>query len=171
MNFIWSGVFWGVVLVLLGFSVILKSVLNIDIPVIKIVFALILIYLGIRLLAGPSLKNKGLFFFDRSKIKVNIEKDEYNVIFGSGEIDLRDLAELKHNSKREINIIFGSGRVILPENIPVEIKTDTVFGESKFPDGKTDFFGEYHYSKNSELEGNVLLLEINVVFGSIRVEN
>jgi predicted membrane protein len=171
MNFIWSGLFWGIILVLLGFSVILKSVLNIDIPIFKIVFALILIYLGIKLLTVSSVKNRGLFFFDSTKTSVDVEKDEYNIIFGSGVIDLREVVELQKKTSREINIIFGAGTIILPENTPVKIKTDTVFGGSRFPDGKTDFFGEYKYRHNSGTEEETLYLEINVIFGSLTVED
>jgi hypothetical protein len=45
-----SGVFWGSVLILLGLSVIIEHVFHINIPVFKMVFACLLIYLGIRLL-------------------------------------------------------------------------------------------------------------------------
>ncbi len=170
MNFIWSGLFWGIILVLLGLSVILKSLLNIDIPVFKIVFAVILIYLGIRILTGSSLKTKNTIIFNRTRLSSQTDKDEVNIIFGSGLVDLRDLVDLKENTNREINIIFGSGRVILPENTSLLIKSDTVFGESRFPDGKTDFFGEYKYKNKFEEDGPTLFLEINVVFGSLVVE-
>ncbi|MFC1887332.1 hypothetical protein ACFLYK_00830 [Candidatus Cloacimonadota bacterium] len=171
VNFIWSGLFWGIILVLFGLSVILKSVLNIDIPIFKIVFALILIYLGIKMLTGPSHKSKDTVIFDKGRININLAKDEYNVVFGSGIIDLRDLKDLPKNMSKEINIVFGSGRIYLPENIPVKLKVDTVFGESRLPDGKTEFFGEYRYQKGENFTDDTLFLEINVVFGSVVVED
>ena len=43
MGFLFSGVFWGGVLVLLGISIIIKVVFHIDIPVFRVVVALVLI--------------------------------------------------------------------------------------------------------------------------------
>jgi len=171
MNFIWSGLFWGVILVLFGLSVILKSLLKIDIPIFKIVFAFILIYFGVRMLLGTSGKSKDTVIFNRAKMGVSAKSDEYNVIFGSGEIDLRNIEDLKGDLNKEVNIIFGSGRLYLPKDIPVVVKVETVFGESKLPDGKTDFFGDYLYKNNGTSDGkDALYLEVNVVFGSIVIE-
>jgi hypothetical protein len=171
MNFIWSGLFWGIILVLFGFSVILKSILNIDIPIFKIVFALILIYLGVKILTGTSQKGKNILIFNRSGFQKNVSNNEYNVIFSSGEIDLRDIEDIQGNVSKEVNIVFGSGRLYLPKNIPVVVKVETVFGESRLPDGKTDFFGEYNYKRGGGPGENTLFLEVNVVFGSLLVED
>ena len=95
MNFIWSGLFWGVLLVLIGISVIVKTVLKIDVPIFKIVFALVLIYFGLKLLFGTSHKTKDTIIFNNSKMTISAKSDEYNVIFGSGEIDLRNIDDLE----------------------------------------------------------------------------
>jgi predicted membrane protein len=171
MNFIWSGLFWGVILVLFGLSIILRHTLNIDIPIFKIVFAIILIYFGVKLLIGTSNKNKDTIIFNKTRINATSKNDEYNIIFGSGEIDLQNIETLQSNMNKEINVVFGSGRLYLPKNVPVVVKVETVFGESKLPDGKTDFFGDYIYRNNADpVNENVLYLEVNVIFGSIVIE-
>jgi len=172
MNFIWSGLFWGVILVLFGVSVILKSVLKIDIPIFKIVFAFFLIYFGVKLLLGTSAKNKDTVFFNKFKMEANSSKDEYNVIFGSGGIDLREITPQEGKINKEINIVFGSGSIYLPSDVPVVVKIETVFGESRYPDGKTVFFGDHLYQNNVQSDSNIaIFLEVNVVFGSVEIIN
>mgnify|MGYP003990967287 FL=1 len=52
MPFLFSGLFWGVMLVLFGASMILRAVFNLDIPIFRIIFALVIIYFGVKLLLG-----------------------------------------------------------------------------------------------------------------------
>ena len=48
MCFLFGGVFWGIVLVLLGLSIIVRIVFNIHFPFFRILFALIIIYFGLK---------------------------------------------------------------------------------------------------------------------------
>ncbi len=48
MGFLFSDIFWGIVLILTGVSIILQLVFKINIPVFPIVIAFLLIYAGIR---------------------------------------------------------------------------------------------------------------------------
>ena len=57
MEFLASGVFWGSVIILFGVSIILNAVFGISIPVFRVVLALILIYFGIKILAGGAFHN------------------------------------------------------------------------------------------------------------------
>ncbi len=45
-------IFRGLFLIIIGFALIIKYVFDLDIPVVKIVIALFLIFLGIKLLVG-----------------------------------------------------------------------------------------------------------------------
>jgi len=123
------------------------------------------------MLLGTSNRSKDTVIFNKSRMHVSAKSDEYNVIFGSGEIDLRNIEELNGKLSKEVNIIFGSGRIYLPKDIPVIVKVETIFGESKLPDGKTDFFGDYLYkNEGATNSSDALYLEVNVVFGSVVIE-
>lgn len=72
MNFLSSGLFWGLILVLLGLSVILKSVFHINIPLIKILLAILLIYWGITLLIGKtSHSSDDMIMFKNTKVNLD----------------------------------------------------------------------------------------------------
>jgi len=49
MGFLFSGVFWGVVVVVLGLLLILKA-MGVNIPVGKIIFGILFIYIGISMI-------------------------------------------------------------------------------------------------------------------------
>jgi len=107
MNFLISGVFWGAMLVLLGISMIIKTVFKIDIPILRLIFALIIIYWGVKLLFGTSMKksDENNVIFDNARITQVEDGGEYNVIFGKSVIDLSDIELADKNSEVEINII------------------------------------------------------------------
>ena len=171
MGFFFSSLFWGIILVVLGITVILKAVLKIDIPVIKILFAIILIYWGLKLLIGyETRKSESTIIFNKASIKTSPSGGEYNVIFGNGEIDFRDL-DLKDNKVSvEVNVIFSSGDLILDVDLPVKIKASTVFGEIKLPKGNAGFLGDsVYYSDNFQENEHYLYLEITTVFGNARI--
>lgn len=172
-GFLFSQVFWGVVLILFGISAILRS-FNINIPFFRILIAFIFIYLGVTLLMGGSVFNVG----DESTAvfrNVNISgehlvNDEYSIIFGSGEIDLRDLKADEFNDL-EINVIFGSGTIIIDRDQLIEIKVSSAFGSAQMPDGNSVSFGENVYRTPDLERGDRpnLRLTGSVVFGEMKV--
>lgn len=56
MKYLKKGTFWGIILILLGISIILKGAFNIYLPVIRILFGCILIYWGGELLGEAAKK-------------------------------------------------------------------------------------------------------------------
>ena len=169
MNFLISGVFWGAMLVLLGTSMIIKTVFKIDIPIFRLIFALIIIYWGVKLLFGTSLKksDENNVIFDNARITQVEDGGEYNVIFGKSVIDLSDIELTEKSSEVEINIIFGSGEIYLNPEIPVKILSSAVFAEGKLPKGSVNFFGDHVYKSPTYEEGEKFLkIELNTIFGS-----
>lgn len=168
--------FWGLFLILVGFALIIKYVFNLDIPVMRIAVALFLIMVGIRLL----MKNRDFFWDKHDKNDVifreasfdgkDMNDKEYNVIFGSSVIDLRDLDSTDLPKTLKINTIFGSSIVKLNKNLPVKLVGDAVFAGAKLPDGNTTAFGEVTYNSPSlEPDVDKLTLQADVVFGSLQV--
>jgi predicted membrane protein len=169
MNFLFGGFFWGGLLVLIGLSMILKTVFKIDIPVFRLVFAVIIIYWGIKLLFGTSFtrKSETNVIFNDTKIEQVVSGKEYNVIFGRSSIDLRDIEMIEGKSKVKINVVFGHSEIYINPDMPMKIIISTVFAESKLPRGHVSFFGDHVYKSPAFVEGeDYLKVELDVVFGN-----
>lgn len=156
MNLFSWNFFWGVLLILWGLSLILRS-FNIVWPLAKIFIAIMIIIFGIRLLLG----NRSCIFSSKthkhqsySGIKVDSGGD-YNIVFASGTIDLTNLRP--DSRDLEINVIFGSAEVILPSNINFDIDATAVFGKNLVPKG---------INRNANAIRSIHI-ESNAVFGQI----
>ncbi len=175
IGFLFTQTFWGVLLILFGISAILRS-FNVNIPFFRIFIALLFIYLGISLMIGgprfhQSYRDGSTAIFSNIKITAqDITDDEFSIIFGSGELDLRGL-EADQVRNLEVNVIFGSGTVILDREQLAEIKVSSAFGSARMPDGNNISFGEYTY-RTPGLEANInpnLTIDGSVVFGEFTV--
>ncbi|MDD3564030.1 MAG: hypothetical protein PHR32_10210 [Candidatus Cloacimonetes bacterium] len=163
MNFFFGNIFWGILLVLWGASLILRT-FNINMPMHKIFLAVIIIMFGVKLLIGTSNKVvKGDRSQGRSYIRSN-KSGDYNMIFSSGKFDLTDLEEDARDI--EINVVFGSAEVVLPNHLTFDIEPTTVFGATVLPERSQYGFGDSHF-KAGDGQGRAIHIESNTVFGRI----
>ena len=109
-----SGLFWGIILIIIGISLIIKIVFNIDFPIFKILIAFFFIYLGLKIMLGDGFKffhgrntETDVVFGESNFNSVNHGKD-YNVVFSKGSFDLRN--------------------IVLNDSGPTYVKINTVFG-------------------------------------------
>ena len=171
MGMLFSGIFWGVVLIIFGITIIIKIIFNIHIPLFRIMIALFFIYLGIQILMGWKFfpqGNERSAIFNETKIQADSSDNEYNIIFGKGDVDLTkiDLKEKSVNIK--INTVFGGSFIKLNPEMPYIIKVDSAFAGARLPDGNNAAFGTYVYkSKNFKEHENHLRIKASVVFGGI----
>jgi len=174
MNFLFTTVFWGAMLILLGGSIILKAVFHIDIPIFRIVIALIVIYWGVTLLVGKPLR------FGRSRHESVIFNSEtfdsasgdekYNVVFGSGKFNLANISLDSGSKYVEIKVVFGEGTLLIPKDMPVMIRSTAVFAEVGLPDGSGSSFGDSGYRSKNYKEGEpVLIIDAKTVFGELEI--
>lgn len=172
MCFLWSGVFWGVVLVLIGISVIINVVFHVHIPVFRIIIALILIYMGIKVLLGNTWcrGEKNVVAFREEVVAGAEDTNEYSVVFGKSAIDLTTLPADTKKRKYRVNVAFGSSVVTIPADIPVIIRASSAFGGVNFPNGSTISFGEYVYKNKAYTEqADAITVKIDVAFGGCSV--
>jgi predicted membrane protein len=172
MCFLFSGLFWGCVLILLGLSVIIRVVFHVHIPVFRIVVALVFIYLGVKILAGGfgcRMREHGAFF-GHSKVNYSGQIQEQNVIFGSSQIDATGPLAPGENKTLRINTVMGSSVIRISRNVPTAIKISTAFSSVRTPDGSQAAFGESVY-RNKAAEGAeaVRNIVLHVVFGAVDV--
>jgi predicted membrane protein len=171
------GIFWGVLLIIIGLSLVIKIVFNVDFPIFKIIFAFFFIYIGLKILLGHSFKpfherkTDNEVIFGESTFN-NVENGkEYNVIFSKGNFDLRNIP-LNENgpTKIKINTIFGGARILIDKNKPIRIKADAVFSGAQMPNGNSTAFGSSIYTSDSlDLTKPFLDVKADVVFGGLDI--
>jgi hypothetical protein len=173
MGFINSSAFWGIIIILIGVSMVMRYVFNIHFPIFRIVIACLLIFWGLRMLMGSF--GGGRYYYESSTIFSNSRhiynksNNSYNVVFGRGELDLRNV-KVDKNQKIEVNSVFGSYTIRIDDSIPVKIISNVAFGSIKTPDDNDNSFGKYTYRSNNLTEDSpYILIDANVVFGDLRV--
>ena len=170
--------FWGLLLVVLGLSLILRIVFNVDFPIFKIFIAFVFIYLGIKILFG-SFETKVHFYRGGEKDIIFGEKNfsnfegngEYNTIFGKGSYDFRGY-DLKGETKRiKVSTVFGGTIIKLDKDLPVRIKVESAFAGADLPNGNSAVFGTTAYeSPTFDPDKPYLDLKLEVVFGGVEVK-
>ena len=173
MSFISSAVFWGAIIILFGLSIILREVFHIHIPFVKIIFGFILIYWGVKMIAGGFGRtwNHNSAVFSESKMYDDGTQKEYNIIFGSGTIDLFKI-ENTGNRKIEINVVFGNGILILNDSIPTKVEMSSVFGSAEAPDKSVNALGKTNYMTSTYKEGEpFVFIDAKVVLGKLEVQS
>jgi hypothetical protein len=173
MNFISTGAFWGVIIILFGISILLREVFHVHIPFFKIIIGLLFIYWGVRMIAGGIWRRPGsTAIFGESGMQYDSRQDDYDIVFGSGTIDLFKMETPVHNRKVEVSVVFGSGTLIINDSIPMKIEMNSVFGSSVLQDRRINAFGKTYNTTSAYVEGQpYVLLETNVVFGRLDIKS
>jgi len=170
------GLFWGVLLVLIGLAVIFRVIFNVNI--FGVLFAIFLIFIGISMLVGRPWMFKGhsdeknTMFDDRRVTEQPQDHSEYNVIFGRSVYDFRNIKFTDNEPIRiKVNTIFGNSVILINKNTPVKIKSDAVFAGATMPDGNTVAFGSIQYSTDTfGVALNPLIIDAPVIFGALQVK-
>jgi hypothetical protein len=169
------GLFWGVLLVLIGLAAIFRVVF--DVNLFGVLFALFLIFIGISILVGKPWMFRGnhgennIIFQDSVVHEQPRENTEYNVIFGKSVYDFTDIT-FPDNSpvKIKINTIFGHTQIRIKKSTPIRIKSDAVFASAGMPDGNSVAFGSIQYATDTTaVTLNYLYIEAPVLFGALEV--
>ena len=169
----------GVVIIVVGLSVLLGSVFGINIPIIKILVALFFIYLGIKILVGPmnwkfdaekrSSDHEAIFAEAQFQYPNAKESKEYVTVFGSSRLDLTANAELTGKNLETVTV-FGESEIYVKKGTPVRIESNTVFAKAELPGRNISAFGSFQYQTPGLKEGDPALdLKVTAVFGSVRV--
>jgi membrane protein implicated in regulation of membrane protease activity len=170
------GLIWGVLLVLIGLAAIFRVVFNVNL--FGVLFGLFLIFMGVTLLLGKPWMfhhhrkdDKNTMFEDRTVFEQPRDNSEYNVIFGRSVYDFRNVKSPNNEPiKVKINTVFGNSVIKINKNTPVKIKSDAVFAASMMPDGNSVAFGSIQYTTDTFATAIThLYIDAPVVFGAIEV--
>jgi hypothetical protein len=163
------GLFWGVLLVLIGLAAIFRVIF--DVNLFGVLFALLLIFVGVSMLVGKPWMfhhrrdDHNTMFDDRAVIEQPKDNSEYNVIFGRTVYDFRDIKFPDNEPIRiKINTIFGNSVIRISHNTPV-------FAGASMPDGNTVAFGTIQFATDTFGTAlNQLIIDAPVVFGALQVK-
>lgn len=171
-----GSLFWGIVLIIVGMSLIIKVVFHIEFPIMKVLFAFFFIYLGIRILVGnwgTQVFRSGpddTVFGQGSFVHEHMVPKEQNVIFGSATIDFRKIDMNTLSAETEINTVFGGCEILLRKDIPVKIKVDAAMAGVTLPNENTTVLGSAFYqSPNFDEKKPYLLIKASAVFSGLKI--
>jgi len=168
MGLLFSGVFWGGILAILGITVMLNVAFGIRLPIFRILLALFFFYLGISLLSGITLsRTRTRSSAEIRRLEAGTPENRYEVIFGHGIIDLtRVVLKEDRVTKVEVSTVFGSSVIRVNPAIPTKVVVNSAFASARMPDGNSVAFGESTYRSDSLGDAkSYLLVKASVVFG------
>jgi hypothetical protein len=167
-----DGLFWGVLLVILGVWFIVRRSVPVHIPVIRIIIAVLFVYAGVRILArGPVTVDHNTAVFSESVMRYAPDRGrEYNLVFSSGAVDLSSAAPDAASIHAEVNVIFGSGTLRINPAQPVRVAMSSAFGTVESPNGRSVAFGDMVYTTPSYRDGAPALeVHATAVFGRLTI--
>lgn len=172
MGLLFSGIFWGAILVILGIAVMVNFAFGVRLPIFRILLALFFFYLGISILSGISLSpTRTCSTTEARQLEAGKPAKRYDVIFGRGIINLTDVT-LKENrvTKVEVNTVFGASVIRVNPAVPTKVVVSSAFASARMPDGNSIAFGESTYRSDSLSDcKSYLLVNASVVFGSTEI--
>lgn len=170
-----SRLFWGVIIVIFGVSLIFNYVFKINLPIFKILIGLGIIYIGVSVVMsgfnvsfGKSNDHDAIFSTQSVNPEVLGEKEEFNSIFGRITVDLRN-AGLPDRGYLEINAVFGNSVVYLPADVRVRLKSGSVFGSVSNKERSLSGLGGSSTESGPESAQKHLEIEANAIFGEVKI--
>jgi predicted membrane protein len=169
MGFFFSSAFWGILLILWGLSMVLKTFLpKLNFPLGTIFISVCVIIFGLQLLFSSMGIKSGWFGKNHSHKSVTgwsegnvntTDGEELNVFFSNGSMEISGDTSQVGNKRYEVNAIFGRGIVYVTADVPVVVEANAVFGKV-YKDKRLNY---------ATSENNAIYIEANAVFGSVDI--
>jgi hypothetical protein len=168
-----DGIFWGVLLIAVGAWFLVRRYVPVHIPVIRIIIAVIFVYVGIRVLVrGPAVYRDGnTTVFSNSTLQYSPGAGrDYNVIFSTATIDLSTVTMTDAGVRAQVNVVFGNGTLRINPAMPVRVTMSSAFGTVDAPNGHSVAFGDTVYATPSYKDGAPALdVHATAVFGRLTI--
>lgn len=165
-----DGIFWGILLITVGAWFILRRFLPFHFPVIRLIVAVLFIYVGIRvLMRGPTAARAPVFSESHQRYTPGWDRD-YNIIFGTGDVDLSGVTLDRASIRTQVNVVFGNGILHVNPSLPVRVDMSAAFGTVDAPDGHSVSFGDSVYTTGTYRDGSPALeIHATAVFGRLAI--
>ncbi len=167
MNGLFFGsLFWGILIILIGLSIVFKHAFNFSFPMIKIFIGIIIVLFGFRLIFGPWVRTRPS---GTGHTGILQGAGKHEIVFNSRMIDLTRFFQ-GDSKTSEITVVFGNAIVHVPDSINLDITATTVFGSSIMPDRSFSGFGENKYLLRNNPPSSVThKIMTNTVFGKLEL--
>lgn len=174
--------FWGIFITIIGVVVLVNSLFDIKLPLFRILFAVLLIYLGVHIFSGtkPDMNLIGdaratdhQAVFANSMFSYPPAQDRtfshYSTIFGNSTLDL---SNIPHPELINLHfyVIFGNSQIVIKKGTPLRIEAETIFGRTLALQRNIESFGKLSYADPSiRTDVPALTLKASVVFGQLKI--
>lgn len=168
-----TGMIIGIIIILLGLSMLFNGI-----PFFRIAFGLLLVFWGVSVIIG-GFGHRWHWWkhepynavFSESNFNGTETNKEYNVIFGKGTFDFRNvvLDSLK-NKDVQIHTVFGGCEILVNKSTPYKITANSVFAGAEMPNGNTTAMGSVNYQSSTfNSDSTYLNIQVDVVFGGLKI--
>lgn len=171
MKLFFTTLIFGAFLILWGLSLIFESIFGFSIPLLKIGFALLLIYAGILLIKGiyPSNHAQKSIFFAKEHAQSGYQ--DYKVAFSDGLIDLSDTVLDNDECKYiKIHSVCANTVIKLNNSLPTTINAYCLFAAVTFPDKTLVSMGNHTYYSHNKDDKPKLIIDITAIFSAVEVK-
>lgn len=178
--------FWGLLFLVIGAILVIQNVFNIDLPILRICFGVLLIYWGLQVVFGSfgmkfktfhvnSKSSSHEAVFATTMMKSHKEDGSFNstftTAFGSSQIDLSGLSAEDLKNEIKIENAFGHTKILTNKNIPVQVKVSAGFSSVEVRGVSFGAFGDDTFqTENLNTAEPYLKLKIESGFGKVIVE-
>jgi predicted membrane protein len=106
-------------------------------------------------------------------ISINIRTENFSggsasTVFGTISIDLSEVRKIIGYGQLDLHTVFGDISLRVPAGLPVEVRSNGVFGELKAPEGLSTE-GKCYRSSGGESDESRLVIACSQVFGDVEV--
>ena len=167
--FLFSGAFCGLLLIVLGVSLLIKYVFNIDFPVFRVIFAVFLVLIGIKILVGGFGNHSHTSMFSDNRFNYVENHKDYSCAFGKTTLDLTN-ANITEDTDIKASCAFGEFIIKINPETNIEIVSSSAFGNLQLPDNSNHSFGNGNYKTPAyDKSGPVLRIKADVAFGNMEI--
>lgn len=181
-----KGMFWAILFISVGLILLLQNIFGINIPVLRILFGIFLVYLGVKVIAGAfghrmhyfridrvSTDTESIFTSGHMKAKDNDGKfnKKFATVFGTSKLDLTGLSQEELAEEIKIDNAFGRTLVMTDKNMPIKAHVEAGFASVNVRGQKVVSFGDADFqTPDYSSDKPALKLDINAAFGEVVVE-
>jgi predicted membrane protein len=161
---------WGTILILLGISLLLKSLFRITIPLVRPFLGCVMIYLGLTIMMDPfhQTADKRTVIFAKSNLVAQDQVRIYNTTFGASKVDLTTLQHSNEPQHVTINTVLGATEIILDPAVATKITVNAICARAELPDETLVSFGRNIY-RSQDAQEPQLIVHINAVLANVNV--
>ena len=178
--------FWAVLFISVGIILLIQTVFKIELPIMRILIGVFLIYMGFKVIAGSFGHRMSYFrvnkistdtesIFSQNDMKVKKADGQINrkfsTVFGNSNLDLRGLGIEDLSQEIKIDNAFGRTNVLTDSATPIKAHVDTGFASVTIRGQKISSFGEADFkTPDYSSDKPALKLDIDAAFGEVVVE-